>query len=42
VTPLKKRTIIEFRTIDESDYWKGAAALALEALYESGGSAATS
>ena len=34
VPALKDRTVIEFRTIDESEYWKGAAALTLEALYE--------
>ncbi len=34
VAALKDRTIIELRLVEESEHWKGAAALALEALYE--------
>ncbi|HEX7854587.1 MAG TPA: ROK family transcriptional regulator [Sphingobium sp.] len=33
IPALRQRTSIDFRTIEESVYWKGAAALALEALY---------
>lgn len=32
---LRERTDVEFRTVAESDYWKGTAALALEGAYRS-------
>ncbi|GEM_PF-5857262 len=33
LTTLVDKTHIEFRTIAEGDFWKGAASLALEQLY---------